>query len=156
MRPLGAVRSAAAMALVPLIAGCYTYVPMMTPEPAPGARLSLVLTDQGRLDAARQIGPYTLKVEGALVERTEIDYVMQVSDVVDIRGARSKWAGETVPLRRSYVATTYQRRLSRGRTAFLIAGLASAFIGGVLGFDILGFATGNDGGWPPPPDPNGQ
>ena len=156
MGSLGGGRIAGAMALLPLAAGCYTYVPVMTPQPAPGTRLSLVLTDQGRLDAARQVGPYALKVEGALVQSTDADYVLQVSDVVDIRGERSKWAGETVPLRRSYVAMTYERRLSRGRTAFLVAGLASAFIGGVLGFDLLGFATGNDSGQPPPPDPSDQ
>ena len=155
MRVLGGV-GIARMLVLPLVAGCYTYVPVTTTLPVPGAKLSLVLNDQGRIDAARQIGPYTMKVEGALLESTDVDYVLRVTDVVDIRGERSRWAGETVPLRRSYVAMTYERRPARGRTAFLIAGLATAFIGSVIGFDLLGFSTANEGGGPPPPPPVDQ
>lgn len=138
------------------MAGCYTYVPVLTPQPAAGMRVSLVLSEEGRFEAARQVGPYAVRVEGAVVQTTDADYVVSVTDVVDIRGERSKWAGELLPLRRSYVATTYERRFSRGRTLFLIGGLASAFVAAVLGFDFIVFGTGGDPGVPPPPDPNGQ
>ncbi|HEV8265810.1 MAG TPA: hypothetical protein VGQ06_12755 [Gemmatimonadales bacterium] len=151
MRPRGIVAASGAVALLPFVAACYTYVPLLTPAPAPGTKVSLVLSDQGRYEAAPQVGPYAVRVEGAVVQSTESDYILQVTDVVDIRGARNKWAGETVPLRRSYVVTGYERRFSRGRTAFLVAGLASAFLAAVVGYDLLGFATSNEPGPGEPP-----
>lgn len=145
----------AALAALTLVAGCYTYVPLTTPEPAPGAKVSLVLSDQGRYEAASQIGASTLRVQGSVLQSTPADYVLQVSDVVDVRGARSKWMGETVPVRRSYVLSTYERRFSRPRTLFLAAGVASAFFAVVLSQNLFGFAGGSEG-TPPPGDPNGQ
>lgn len=152
--PLG--RVARIVLLLPLAAACYTYVPSATLEPAPGTKVSLVLSDEGRFQAARQVGPYAVRVEGSVVESTPADLVLSVTDVVDIQGMRNKWMGETVPLRRSYVVSTYERRFARGRTIFLVAGLASAFFAAAVGFDLFGFASTSEGGGGPGPDPNGQ
>jgi hypothetical protein len=137
-----------------LLAGCYAYTPLATPSPAPGMRLALVLNDQGRYEAARQVGPSVMRVEGALVQSTDTAYVLQVSDVVDISGIRSRWSGETVPVRRMFVASTYERRFSRGRTAFALVGLTSAFIAIVVGRNLLGFGGGGDSAPPVPPPTN--
>lgn len=138
-----------------LLAGCYAYTPLATPTPAAGMRLALVLNDQGRYETARQVGPSVMRVEGALVETTDAAYVMHVSDVVDISGVRSRWSGETVPVQRMFVASTYERRFSRGRTVFAVAGVTSALIALVVGRNLLGFGGGGDNG-PPGPPPNNQ
>jgi len=137
-----------------LLAGCYSYTPLATPAPAVGMRLALVLNDQGRYEAARQVGPSIMRVEGALIQSSDAEYLLQVTDVVDVAGVRSRWAGETVPLQRAYVAATYERRFSRGRTAFFVVGVASAFVALVVGRNLLGFAGGGNDEPPggPPPD----
>src|SRR2546428_5124187 len=34
---------------------------------------------------------YTMRIEGQLLQATDADFVLAVTDVVDIRGARSRW-----------------------------------------------------------------
>src|SRR5258708_20300332 len=84
--------------LLPCMCACYNSLPLATPVPAPGTKASLVLTDQGRVDAAPQIGPYAMRVEGSLLQTTDADYLVAVSDVVDIRGIHSKCPTESVSL----------------------------------------------------------
>src|SRR4029077_12647857 len=83
-------RLPAAVGLLPIVAGGYTYTPIATLQPAPGTNLSLVLSDEGRMQSMRQVGPYAMRVEGELLQATSDDLVLAVSDVVDIRGTRSK------------------------------------------------------------------
>ena len=149
-----AARLGVAFVILPVLAGCYTYVPVATLQPVPGTKLSLVLNDEGRSQTARQVGPYTMRVEGQLLQATDADYVLAVTDVVDIRGARSRWTGETVPLPRSFVMSTYEKRFSRTRTFLLVGAVTAGFLVLARSFNILGFGGPNGDGTPP--DPNGQ
>jgi hypothetical protein len=144
-----------AFALLPLVAGCYSYTPIATLQPAPGTNLSLVLSDEGRMQTAHQVGPYALRVEGALVQATPADYVLAVTDVVDIRGTRSKWTGESVPLPRTYVAMAYEKRFSRSRTALLASAVTAGIVAIIASRNLLGLGGNGDTGQGPPP-PNGQ
>src|SRR5438093_946538 len=78
-----------------LLAGCYTYTPLQTLEPVPQARVALVLSDQGRVGAGPNIGSGVARVEGALVGLSDSDLTLRVAQVTDIRGAQSRWTGET-------------------------------------------------------------
>jgi len=89
--------------------GLLYVIPITTLQPAPGTNVSLVLSDEGRMQSVRQVGPYAMRIEGELVQASSDDLVLAVSDVVDIRGTRSKWTGETISLPRTYVMTTYQK-----------------------------------------------
>lgn len=149
------MRRIATLLLLPFAAACYTYVPLATPEPAPGTKVSLVLSDQGRVEAAPQIGPYAVRVEGSVVQSTDANYLLSVTDVVDIRGTRSKWTGETVPLQRTWTVTSYEKRFSRSKTLMLAAGAVGAFVAIVVGRNLLGIGGQGDNGGPGP-DPNGQ
>jgi len=148
-------RLAAAMGFLPLLAGCYIYTPIATLQPARGTNLSLVLSDEGRMQSMRQVGPYAIRIEGELVQATSDDLVLAVSDVVDIRGTRSKWTGESVSLPRSFVSMTYQKQFSRSRTVVLATAVAGGIVALIASRNLLGFggsgATGTT-----PPDPNGQ
>ncbi len=142
------------VALLPLVAACYSYTPLRTLPPPVGTQVALELSDQGRVDAAPQVGPFVARVEGALAQATDVEYVVQVFTVLDLLGRRTKWAGETIPLPRSAVATTLERRFSRPRTFVTIAGFAAAFVALVASQNLLGF--GGEGGGPPGGDPNDQ
>jgi len=148
-------RLAAAIGWLPVLAGCYTYTPIATLQPAPGTNVSLVLSDEGRMQSVRQVGPYAMRVEGELVQASSDDLVLAVSDVVDIRGTRSKWTGETVSLPRTYVMTTYQKSFSRSRTALLATAVGAGIVAIIAGRNLLGFGGSGSSG-DIPPDPNGQ
>ena len=148
-------RLAVAIGWLPVLAGCYTYTPITTLQPAPGTNLSLVLSDEGRVQSVRQVGPYAMRIEGELVQASSDDLVLAVSDVVDIRGTRSKWTGETISLPRTYVMTTYQKRFSRSKTALVATAVGAGIVAIIAGRNLLGFGgSGNTGNIPP--DPNGQ
>jgi hypothetical protein len=148
-------RLAVAIGFLPVLAGCYTYTPIATLQPAPGTNLSLVLSDEGRMQSMRQVGPYAMRVEGALLQATPEDLVLAVTDVVDIRGTRSKWTGESVSLPRSYVMMTYQKQFSRPKTVLVAMAVAGGIAAIIAGRNLLGIGGNGDTG-KTPPDPNGQ
>jgi len=141
-----------AVVVLPLLAGCYTMTPLATMQPAPGTKVTVLLNDEGRTNTAQQIGPYTMRVDGQLVQATESNYVLAVTDVVDIRGAHSKWTGETVPLPRSYVMTTYERKFSTPKTVLLLGAVTAGFVALVSSFNLFGFGGGSSEGGGKPPE----
>jgi hypothetical protein len=143
-------RARLAAGVLPLILGaCYTYRPVGV-TPVPNTRLALVLNDQGRVGAASQVGPQVAKLEGNLLAATDTGYVVSVAAVQAIYGARTRWTGETVSVRRDYVAFASERRFSRGRTALFIGSAVSAVVALVMTTHIFGI--GGDG---PPGGPGG-
>jgi hypothetical protein len=144
-----------ATGFLPVLAGCYSYLPVATLQPAPGTNLSLVLSDEGRMQSVRQVGPYAMRIEGELLQATPEDFVLAVSDVVDIRGTRSKWMGESLSLPRAFVMTTYEKRFSRSKTALLAAAVAGGIVAIIASRNLLGIGGSGDSGVTPP-GPNGQ
>ena len=94
------------------VSGCYSYSPLTT-EPEPQTRVAAVLTDVGRVEAGTQIGAQSDRVEGRLLDASDTAYVLAVSAVKPIHGTWVRWTGEQVSLRRNYVATLSERRLSK-------------------------------------------
>jgi hypothetical protein len=133
------------VAAAPLMGACYVYAPVMTPEPQPGSRLALDLNDQGRAALVTSVGPEVAQVEGALVSNTAGEYVIRVSDVRALHGIRTRWSGETVSFRQEYVKRIRERKLSRGRTAFVVAGLLGAAVGLAASTGLAGFGGEGDG-----------
>ncbi|MGE5802845.1 MAG: hypothetical protein ACM358_11355 [Gemmatimonadota bacterium] len=125
-----------------LLGACYTYhaVPA-TPEPQ--TRVSIQLSDMGRVGTAQMIGPGTESVEGSIVAADDSAYRLAVSSVKPLRGPRVRWSGEQVDVRRSYVATVSEKRLSRGRTAVFSIAVAFVTLSTMVYFDILGFGSLN-------------
>lgn len=140
-----------AVVVLPVLAGCYTLVPVASlQQPAPGTKVQVLLNDEGRMNTAQQVGPYTMRIDGEVVQASESNYVLAVTDVVDIRGAHSKWTGETVPLPRSYVMTTYEKRFSTPKTVLLLGTVTAGFVALVASFNLFGFGnSGSSGGGPP-------
>jgi hypothetical protein len=139
---------------VPLLAACYSYTPLVT-APAPETQLALELSDQGRVGAAQFMGPSVARVEGTLLAVTDTAYVVSVREVQGLFGARTRWSGEQVSIRRDYVATALERRFSKARTGVLGVGLTSAFVALVAGVNLVVNGGGGDMGGNPP-DGGGQ
>jgi hypothetical protein len=141
---------------VATLTGCYAYTPIATLEPAPGTNVSFVLSDEGRMQSYKQIGPYAMRVEGALVQATPDDFTLAVSDVVDIRGAHSRWTGESVSLPRSFVMTTYQKQFSRSKTVLAAVAVAGGIVALIASRNLFGIGGSGNDNTKQPGDPNGQ
>jgi hypothetical protein len=142
--------------LLPLLAGCYVNQPLVgsRPEPAPGTRLAIELTDAGRVGMALQVGPEVVSVEGALIERSDSQYVLGVTKVVGLYGAQSRWQGERVAFRAEYVRRMSERRFSPGRTAGAVVGMVAGVVVAMLTNNLVGGGgeSPNDKPTPPPND----
>jgi len=126
------------LGLAPVLLGaCYTYRPLEAPLPE--QRVSVVLTDAGRVESAHQIGPETQRIEGSFLGADDTAYMLAVASVKPIGRDWVRWSGEEVSVRRDYVAQLYERRLNKTRTGFLIAGITYAVVTAMVRFDILGF-----------------
>src|SRR5437867_4507644 len=137
-------RSGVLIAAIPLLGACYVYEPVVTPEPERGMRVALDLNDQGRAALVTSVGPEAARVDGALVSDVGGEYVIRVADVVGIQGVRTKWNGETVSVRQEHVKRIRERRFSRGRTVFAIAGVLGAVVGLAAGTNLVGFGSGGE------------
>src|SRR5439155_939935 len=93
------LRRSVGAGVVPVaLAACYSYTPLQTLEPVLQSRVSLVLSDQGRVGAGPAIGPGRARAGGALIGSTDSDHTLRVAGVTVIRGAQTRWSGETIRL----------------------------------------------------------
>jgi hypothetical protein len=127
------------MVMLATQSGCYTYAPAAQ-ELAPGMRVAYTVTDRGRVALADQVGSGVMRVEGTLLQNTGSEYIVAMARVRMIDGSTSRWAGERVTVSHDHVASSFERRFSKGRTATAIA----ATVVGVTAFIITRnlFATG--------------
>ena len=150
------VRAAVAgVLLLPSLTGCYTYVPVWKGEPALGSEISLGLTDRGRVALSDRVGPGAREIVGRLASSTDSAYVVSVTGVTYIDGARTaKWTGEQVEIAKSVVSGVAERHLSRSRS-WLAAGITAGVVALATGIVIKGTAgpgpdTRPTGGGPQP------
>lgn len=140
--------AAALLAALHLFSACYSYVPVRQ-APAPGAPLSLTLTDEGRVAHAAALGPGIMQVTGVLKGMDGDTYVVNVSAVTPIRGQELPVTGITVSLAPGDVTDVRERTFSRKRTA-IVVGSALAVI--VTFLATKGFKSGQT----PPEGPPGD
>jgi hypothetical protein len=111
------------------LAGCYTLQPARGVTPDVGERVAFDVNDAGRVALGGSLGPEIAQIEGRVVERSSGEYVLSVSNVKLLRGGEQAWSGEQVRIKSDYVASTYERRFSRGRTvAVSLVGVGLAAI----------------------------
>lgn len=125
-----------------LLAGCYTYH-VLPENPAPQTPVSVQFNDVGRVGTAKTIGAGTRSLDGRIVTTDDTSYRLTVSSVKPLSGPRVRWTGEEVTVRRDYVATVQERRLSKGRTTLFGIAVAFAAVTTMVYFDILGFGSLN-------------
>ena len=139
----------AAVLLLPNTVGCYTtrYVPEGIVQPE--MRVSLSITDRGRVAIADSLGTGVLKVNGRLLSATDSQYVVSVSDLDLMNGRTARWNGETVGIDRQHVGGVGQRTLSRSRTGAVVAGVIAAIVL-IAVQSITGFIGGGSNTKTPP------
>jgi len=114
------MRTTVVIATACLTAGCYNYNPLTTPNPEARTYIAARLTDSGSEDLARYLGPGVFVVRGRYVGEDDRGLLVAVSSVEMKRGDEVSWAGETVALPASYIASLEVRRLAKGRSALLV------------------------------------
>lgn len=120
------MRGALLLGMLSSVVGCYSYRPITT-TPQPGADVSLVLTDRGRVALGERVGPEIDQLRGRVVRASETEVTLSMSESVTLRGTSQNWAGEPMPVQRELYGSARQKSLSRGRTA-LAAGVAGAAV----------------------------
>jgi hypothetical protein len=121
---LGALVSAAAGLLA--LQACYTYAPLATPAPAAGETYVFDVSDRGRVDLAERFGAGLTEIEGRLAGIENAQYLINVFRVSNLNGQTAQWSGEASRISQENIGTVRGRKLSRGRTAFAVAGGAAA------------------------------
>lgn len=136
------------MAAVLSSSGCYTNVAVPTSQPLVERMAEFRITDSGRLELARQLGPGVLTVEGRVARQDENGWTLRVYRIVDLRGQSTTWTGEVVELPRTSVELVTRRDLDRGRSVIATAAIAGGITLFVMSRSLLG-------GGPAPGDGSG-
>ncbi|HEX6134969.1 MAG TPA: hypothetical protein VFZ24_13465 [Longimicrobiales bacterium] len=142
-RPSPARAGTATLLLVMQLTGCFTYVPMSSTAVPEGSRVSVAVTDRGRVALAEPVGPGVRRIEGDMMGTTDSSVVLSVSSVeyMDLN-VPARWAGERLEISRDHIGELRERQLSRSRT-WLAIGLGALAAVGVAFLAIEGF--GGDG-----------
>lgn len=112
-----------------LAVGCYTLQPTRVASAPLGSKVAFDVNDTGRVALGGSMAPEIAQIEGKLMQRDSTEYVIAVSAVRTLRGGEQVWGGEPVRIKSSYISSSYQRRLSRGRTVALsVAGVGALAI----------------------------
>lgn len=118
-------------------AGCYTMQPVATTAVAEGKEVAFDVSDVGRVALGGAMGPSLSQIEGRLVRRDSGEMLVAVSSVRFLTGGTQTWSGEPVRLKPEYIATSYNRRLSKSRT------LAASAVGlGAVAFIVTRSVSG--------------
>ena len=139
--------------VLPAAMGCYTYQPLETSAGiSAGEHIAIEITDQGRAALGDRIGAGVVRVEGTVTQTDSQNVVINVWRVAQIGGVTSKWSGESLQLRRDFVATVEARNLNRGRTYLVAGGVAVGLVMVLKGSSLFGdFIGGSDPPVDPPP-----
>jgi hypothetical protein len=108
---------------IPLLAGCYTYRPVVGTAASSREPVRLTLTDSGAVSLAAQLGPATEEVTGRLRADSAGAYVLSVLATRRRGGPEIDWRGEQVAVPRALIAHAAQRRFSHTRTLLASVGL---------------------------------
>jgi hypothetical protein len=130
-----------------LSGGCYSYMAAPT-RPAPGTRLSIELTDAGRIEMAGHVGPEIDRIEGWLTAYDDSAYILRVERTINLRGGTMPWNGETVLLRTALAARVREKRFSAPRTVVLAGTVTAGFIGFLASRGLLAGGSGSTLGPP--------
>ena len=128
--------------------GCYAAVPLATPAPSPGSELVVQLTDAGSENLARFVGPRATEIRGRYLSSSPDTLRVAVLGVTMRNEEERFWQQEQLGIPRGAIATLREKRLSRPRTAGVVALAAAAAVLVKIGF---GGSPGSSGSHQGPP-----
>jgi len=121
-----------------LSSGCFTYAAVPTSQPLVEQTAEFRISDSGRLELTRQLGPGVLTVEGRVVRQDEAGWTLRVYRLIDLRGQATTWSGEVVELPRTSVEMVNRRDFDRGRSVIATAAIAGGLALFVVSRSLLG------------------
>lgn len=133
---------------------CYTFVPLVGPQPVVGQQALVFLTPEGTTELARYLGPNVAAAEGLVASVTEDGSIMMAVQYVEqTNQLRQPWTGEGVVAipamyRREVRQRSFQKRRSIVAGTLLSLGLMSLAV-----IALRGGKSGNGGVEVPPPPP---
>lgn len=125
---------------------CFTYAAVPTSQPLVEKTAEFRITDSGRIELVRQLGPGVLTVEGRVVRQDDAGWTLRVYRLIDLRGQSTTWTGEVVELPRTSVEMVTRRDFDRGRSVIATAAIAGGITLFVLSRSLLGGGSGPDEG----------
>jgi len=125
---------------------CYTYAAVPTSQPLVEQSAEFRITDTGRIELVRQLGPGVLTVEGRVVRQDDNGWTLRVYRLTDLRGQTTTWTGEVVELPRTSVEMVTRRDFDRGRSVLATAAIAGGLTLFVLSRSLLGGGSGPEEG----------
>jgi hypothetical protein len=131
-----------AVAFGTLLAGCHTYVPLMTPTPLSGTYVAATLTESGSAQVSGHLGPEAGVVRGRLLDDGRQGMTLSVQSVGLRRGDELAWRGEAVTLPHASISRVETRRLAKGRSLLLLVAGATVFVAFSRSFDLHARGTG--------------
>lgn len=142
------------LAMLPLVAGCYQYLPANRAELSTATAVSVNLSSRGTTNVAGKIGNNVVTVEGNVTDASPSSLTIALRSVRR-RGETvpSTWNGESISLGPDDIDEVKTRQLSRRRTAVASALAAAASVGIVIGIAKSTGGSSGSGGGPPPPPP---
>src|SRR5437879_12357272 len=143
---VAAVRIFLVLPLLTSAAACYYYQPLDAPSPQPGTYMQVMLTDSGTSHFWGYLGPDVGNVRGRLITADPQVFALSVESVEQRHGQVLTWKGEAVTLRREYVATVQERRLSKSRFALLAGGSVVGLVATVAALATWAAGSGSGGG----------
>jgi hypothetical protein len=125
------------------LAGCYSLQPVTSGTvPMLGAPVALDINDAGRVVLGGTMGPEIAQIEGRLVSKDNVDYVVSVSVVRFVRGGEQTWTGERIHIKNEFVTSVQEKKFSKGRTAILSA-VAVGAVALLIRQALVGSGTGD-------------
>lgn len=153
MRSRNRVYRGLAIAMALLSNACYTYGSSgLASGLVPETKMAARLTPRGTVNYEPRIGPDVERVEGILARTTGDSVELRVQKTLNRNGDWMTWGGEPVTFNVNDFAAVGQRRFSRGKTAFALAGLA-AVVFFAFRADLFGFGGGPSSSDPRPIPP---
>ena len=124
--------------------GCYDYFPVrQSSTTLPREEVELALTDSGAVVLARDIGPASTAIDGALVGDSAGRFTIAVRQVRRRDADPAPWRGEQIAVPHALVASVRTRRLARTRT--VLASVA-AVAGVILARTAIAHGGGSNAG----------
>ena len=139
-----------AMFAISAATGCYYYEPLARSEPVPGSYLAATLNDWGTDTLSQTIGPDVRSIRGRVLTSDSAALNLSVTGVTLHHGEDVTWKGENVTLYRRFVAGIQERRLSRSRSALIVAASIAGLVATYEVFQGVGLIPTRSGGPPPP------
>lgn len=127
--------------------GCYTTRPIAGQSTALGNTLVLSINDAGRASLAGSMGPAISEIEGRLLEKDSLEYVLAVAQIHMFGGADQVWSGEHVRIKKEFVNTVSEKSFSKTKTGLIVAA-AVGVVAIVISKGIIGNWSGSEGTTP--------